>query len=96
MSEQTPWPDGITARYLTVAGATVDISHDMSLITDTEPNLSIAHCGGEGCEASHHERWSNYAYRSDNGSKGADREVGKWAQAHAAVCRALPKPEASA
>ena len=87
-----PWPDGVIARYLTVAGATVDISHDMHLLADTEPNLSIARCGGAGCEASHHELWTNYGYREDNGSKGADKEVGKWAQAHASECRALPRP----
>jgi hypothetical protein len=87
-----PWPDAVVARYLTVAGATVDVSHDTHLLTDTEPNLTIARCGGENCEASHHELWASYAYRNDNGSKGADREVGKWAQGHAETCRALPRP----
>jgi hypothetical protein len=91
-SYAAPWEPGVIARYLTVAGATVDVSHDMSLIVDTEPNLSIARCGGEGCEASHHERWSDYGYRTENGSKGADQEVGKWAQTHAEKCRALPRP----
>jgi hypothetical protein len=87
-----PWPEGVIARYLTVGGALVDVSHDMKLIDDTQPNLSIAHCGGEGCKASHHELWINYGYREDNGSRGADQEVGKWAQAHAETCRALPRP----
>lgn len=94
MSEQQPWPTGVIARYLTVGGATVDVSHDMHLITDTKPNLTLARCGGANCEASHHERWAPYAFRNDNGSKGANQEVGKWAQAHAETCRALPRPEA--
>lgn len=85
-----PWPDGTQARYLTVANALVDISHDTHLLADTEPDLSIARCGG--CEASHHEPWRDYSYRNDNGSRGADAEVGKWAQAHAETCRALPRP----
>lgn len=93
MSEQQPWPDAVIARYRTVGGALVDVSHDMSLIQDTEPNLSIARCGGENCDASHHQPWADFAYRADNGSKGADREVGKWAQAHAETCRALPRPQ---
>jgi hypothetical protein len=91
-----PWPDGVIARYLTVAGALVDVSHDMHLLTDTEPNLTIARCGGENCAANHHELWASYAYRNDNGSKGADQEVGKWAQAHASECRALPRPAVTA
>ncbi len=90
----TPWPDGIVARYLTVAGATVDIRHDMHLLTDTEPNTTIARCGG--CDAHHQEQWDPYAYRSNNGSSGADAEAGKWAQTHAAECRALPRPAVNA
>ena len=93
-AQPTEWPEGVIARYLTVGGATVDLRHDMALIGDTQPNLTIAHCGGENCAASHHEQWSTYAYRTDNGSRGADQEVGKWAQAHAAECRALPRPTA--
>jgi hypothetical protein len=93
-AQSAAWPEGVVARYVTLAGATVDVSHDMSLIQDTEPNLSIARCGGENCDASHHERWTDYGYRSDDGSRGADREVGKWAQAHAETCRALPRPTA--
>ena len=88
------WPEGVVARYLTVGGALVDVSHDMKLISDTEPNLTIANCGGENCAASHHELWTHYGYRTDNGSKGADQEVGKWAQAHAETCRVLPRPTA--
>ncbi|MDX2550149.1 hypothetical protein QA860_08185 [Streptomyces stelliscabiei] len=87
-----PWPDGVIARYLTVAGATVDVSHDMHYLADTEPNLTLARCGGEGCEATHTEKWGPYAYRNNNGSKGADQEVAKWAQVHASECRALPRP----
>ena len=86
----TPWPEATVARYLTVGGALVDISHDKHLTADTKPNLSIARCGG--CGASHHEPWRDYGFRTDNGSRGADTEAGKWAQAHAETCRALPRP----
>lgn len=90
-----PWPESVIARYLTIAGATVDLSHDMALIDDTKPNLTIARCGGEGCNATHFEKWAPYSYRANNGSTGADQEVGKWAQAHAETCRALPHPAAT-
>ncbi|QQM45162.1 hypothetical protein [Streptomyces liliifuscus] len=90
----TPWPEGVVARFVTVGGALVDVSHDMHLIVDTEPNLSIARCGGAGCDATHNEEWRDYSYRVDNGSSGADREASKWAQSHAEQCRALPLPTA--
>jgi hypothetical protein len=80
------------ARYLTVGGATVDIAHDTFYLYDTEPTASVASCGG--CAANHSERWTVYAYRCNNGSSGADAEAGKWAQAHAEQCRAMPKPTA--
>ncbi|MGW2720826.1 hypothetical protein [Streptomyces sp. NPDC001492] len=97
MSQQSsaatePWPNGVIARYLTVGGATVDLRHDMALIVDTEPNLTIASCGGGGCAATHTEKWGPYSFRTDNGSTGADQEVAKWAQGHAEKCRALPRP----
>ncbi|MFF6781411.1 hypothetical protein [Streptomyces sp. NPDC012510] len=95
MSEQQPWEPGVIARFLTVARATVDLSHDMHLITDTQPNLTIARCGGTGCGATHTEKWADYAYRTNNGSSGADTEASKWAQAHAETCRALPRPAAT-
>jgi hypothetical protein len=88
----TAWPEGTIARYLTVGGATVDISHDMYYLADTEPNTTIARCGGGGCAAHHQERWGPYADRLSNGSSGADAEARAWAQAHAETCRALPRP----
>lgn len=91
-----PWPTGVIARYLTVAGATVDISHDMFYLHDTEPNVTVASCGGESCDASLTEKWGQHAYRGNNGSSGADAEAGKWAQAHAEKCRALPLPVVNA
>lgn len=90
------WPEGVVARYLTVGGALIDIRHDMHLIQDTQPNLTLAECGGEGCHERHTERWSQYAYRNNNGSKSADAVVSGWAQAHAEKCRALPRPAVTA
>lgn len=88
-----PWPEGVAARYLTVGGALVDLRHDSLYIYETEPNLTIAQCGG--CDDSHTEKWAPHAFRSDSGSRGADSEAGTWAQAHAEKCRALPHPAVS-
>lgn len=91
-----PWPEGVVVRYPTkgaeISGLpiSVDIRHDEFSIYDTEPNITIAQCGG--CPANHQEKWAKYAYRTDNGSSGADTEVSKWAQSHAETCRAVPRP----
>lgn len=87
-----PWEPGIIARYLTVGGATVDISHDVLYLHDTEPNVTVARCGGEGCEKFLTEKWPPHAYRLNDGSSGADAEARAWAQSHAETCRAMPRP----
>jgi hypothetical protein len=89
MPQTTP---EIIARYLTVGGATVDIAHDTLYLADTEPNVSVARCGG--CAAYCNEEWGQYASTYDNGSSAADYEPRKWAQAHAEKCRAMPRPTA--
>ncbi|MFF2809352.1 hypothetical protein ACFVT2_19655 [Streptomyces sp. NPDC058000] len=93
ISTHTTWPEGLIARYLTVGGATVDVSHDTLYLADTEPNVTTASCEGAGCEAYHNEEWGQYAYRFNNGSSAADEQAGKWAQAHAEKCRAMPRPD---
>lgn len=90
ITTETVWPEGLIARYLTVGGATINISHDTLYLSDTEPSVTIAQCGG--CDARHNEEWGQYAYRYNSGSRAADEEVGKWAQAHAEKCRAMPRP----
>ncbi|MFD3906500.1 hypothetical protein HXS80_08340 [Streptomyces sp. CB04723] len=90
MTTQTPWPENTVARYLTVGGTTVDITHDTRYASDTKPNISHAQCNG--CPANTHSGWAAYADRWDNGSAGADSAACAWAQSHAETCRAMPKP----
>jgi hypothetical protein len=90
MTKTTAWPEGVIARYLTIGGATVDITHDTIYIDDIEPNVSTATCGG--CAASDNTEWASHASRYDNGSGWADRDARAWAQSHAETCRAMPKP----
>ncbi|MEU3078526.1 hypothetical protein [Streptomyces laurentii] len=68
-------PDRI--RYLTVAGTTVDITPKPQLDADAWESR----CNGCGVRQEHN-RW----YGKDSNLEDA-RE---WAQAHAAICRALP------
>ncbi|MFF9688971.1 hypothetical protein [Streptomyces sp. NPDC014623] len=93
MTTQTAtWPEGVIARYLTVGGATVDITHDTLTAEDTEPNVSVAACGG--CLAYTNREWRLRADRWDNGKVWSDEAAHAWAQSHAETCRAMPKPSA--
>ncbi|MFI9154517.1 hypothetical protein [Streptomyces sp. NPDC053367] len=67
-----PWPNGVIARYLTLAGATVDLRGGLSDTTSS--------CTGCG----------EYEYPN------SESYVRRRAQAHAEVCRALPRPKAHA
>lgn len=90
--QQAAWPEGVIARYLTVGGALVDVSHETLYVDDAKPNTTLARCGGAGCGSYNDEEWGRWADRFDNGSGAADSVVREWAQAHAETCRALPKP----
>ena len=73
----TPWPDGVHLRFGCLLGATVDIRLRTHDGAAGRPTRSAqAHC--TGC---------------DDG-RGYDDlgRVRDWAQEHAAMCRALPKP----
>ncbi|MEW1630812.1 hypothetical protein AB0387_26060 [Streptomyces sp. NPDC089173] len=90
MTTQTAWPENAIARYLTVGGATIDLTHDTLQADDTEPNVSIVHCGG--CLAYSSSEWRLHADQWGDGSNWADEAVRRWAQSHAETCRAIPKP----
>ncbi|MFI1165614.1 hypothetical protein ACH4UM_18865 [Streptomyces sp. NPDC020801] len=70
-----PWPDAVIARYLTVAGATVDITRDRN------PQWRCAACPGT----------SVGAYTGPFGTPFTLNAIHEQAQAHAEKCRALPR-----
>jgi hypothetical protein len=101
MTTQTPtaWPEGVIARYLTVGGATVDVTHRHTLPPDPEPFATLATC--TGCpaseERSHYRTYYNSGgflrdAKEEHEAEAADEQARAWAQAHAEKCRALPKP----
>lgn len=97
MQNASTWPDGVIARYLTVAGATVDLSLRLTLPPDPEPFATLATCTGcpETKEASHYRtRYSLYSGGSveEHDPSAAEAEAHEWAQKHAETCRALPRP----
>ena len=72
------WPEGVIARYLTVAEATVDIT------CNGNPHWSCTACPGT----------SRGAYTGPFGYPFTIDEIHEQAQAHAEKCRAMPKPTA--
>lgn len=75
----TPWPSDVTARYLTVGGASVDI-------TFAEHSTLTGACEADclGCGASDWDAHSQPIRTED--------EARTWAQQHAETCRAMPRP----
>lgn len=91
------------ARYLTVGGATVDLTEHPD---DPEP-ATLATC--TGCNAERTSTWylayfaaplgKNYpqqpATARSDARNHAEKEARAWAQQHASTCRAMPRPEAT-
>ncbi|MEU5325631.1 hypothetical protein [Streptomyces parvus] len=91
MSTQTAWPTGVIARYLTVGGATVDLTHRLTVHNPPKPFATLASCAG--CPAT--EEVSHYRTNwgdEDRDPDAADEDARIWAQEHAETCRAIPKP----
>jgi hypothetical protein len=76
------WREGIVARYLTVVGSTVDPTATVDVeIEDADPTqrLYVPRC--HGCNATSAVDFPDQV------------DAEKWAQDHAATCRAMPRPE---
>ncbi|MBV9026058.1 MAG: hypothetical protein JO362_20245 [Streptomycetaceae bacterium] len=88
---ETPWPDGVIARYLTAGGATVDIQHNRRYYDETALLDAVARCIGCGLT----EGFDDGDPRDLSASGILTMNVAAaraWAQAHAEKCRALPMP----
>lgn len=94
-TQTTAWPEGVIARYLTVGGATVDLTHRLTANNPPEPFATLATC--PGClaseEFSHYRMvWGLTSRYEKHLPELADSDARDWAQAHAEKCRALPAP----
>jgi hypothetical protein len=83
----TTWPEGVIGRYLTVGGATVDITCN----GDNEYAVYTPACTGCGHSNSH---WSEYpsGYTVEVVNRHTLERARAWAQSHAESCRAMPNP----
>lgn len=97
----TPWEPGVIARYLTVGGATVDLAHGNRTfptpdgIGETRNHTSAVCTGCPASEEFSHWRIVKRMTFDDKvrDPEAADSDARDWAQAHASVCRAMPRPE---
>ena len=96
----TTWPDGVTARYLTVGTATVDLTvvaqpykHQDGIVGSR--NATCTTCTGCGISENfshwriHQGTWSSWDVEDP---EGADQQARAWSQNHAEKCRAMPQP----
>jgi hypothetical protein len=95
----TPWPDGVIARYLTLAGSALareDLAVEIAYTSST--GWITATCAGCGTS----ERTDPGASIYDTPEEEQVRvekalpNARPWAQAHAEKCRALPRPAVTA
>ncbi|MEV8031403.1 hypothetical protein [Streptomyces sp. NPDC086182] len=89
MTEHTAaWPEGVVARYVTVAEALVDIWYDNGTLR--------TRCSGETCSwtvrKSTRVFYTDSAEERDEKIAAAVPALQPDAQAHAEKCRALPRP----
>ncbi|MFD3955904.1 MULTISPECIES: hypothetical protein [Streptomyces] len=95
MTMQTAWPENVIARYLTVGGATVDLTDQLNVLTPPQPYATLATCTGcpASSEHSHHRLvWGMTVQREEHHPEAAVQGAREWAQSHAETCRAIPKP----
>ena len=96
------WPEGVIHRYLTVAGEAlrdpsiaVNVTEEKSAVPEEEGYRSICSPCGEA-EFYDYGRTIEGLGRKYVSALDAERLARKWAQDHAAECRALPKPDGGA
>lgn len=81
----TAWPDGVIARYLTVAGSTVDVRKD---------DGADGTCYHNTCNGCGDRPMTFYGYGDDPSDRltQALNKARADAQGHAERCRAIPRP----
>lgn len=94
-----PWPEGVIARYLTVGGATVDLTRTRDPQDEDACEWDETRAACTGCTNASVERWDTRPYiqliSTEHAEQRATQLTRAWAQAHAEKCRALPSPEAA-
>lgn len=103
---ETTWPEGVIARYLTLAGEALRDPNLSVVITETGPRddeylyTTVARCAG--CGDDDRTAWPDgtYSYSDEfiptprhQAIAWAEHTAREWAQGHAEKCRAMTRPE---
>jgi hypothetical protein len=92
-------PSAVIAQYLTVGGATVDLTEESGYTHVTVLTETVAKCAG--CGERHVEEWGWDYWANKRGEEQpayqprgeyATPLARRWAQSHAEKCRAIPRP----
>ncbi|MFE9341335.1 hypothetical protein [Streptomyces sp. NPDC007063] len=88
------WPPGVIARYLTVAGALVDVRETGPRDDEGDVAATFAEC--HGCPQHEGREWNTHPRGAwltvSEAAAEAEYAARAWAQAHAEICRAMPLP----
>ena len=101
MSAETAWPEGVIARYVTVGGATVDLTVPASHTESYETDVACTGCPAKEVFSHYRTAYTVHAGigpRSEDvhDPDAANAKARKWAQSHAESCRAMPSPGGAA
>ncbi|MFI1161387.1 hypothetical protein [Streptomyces sioyaensis] len=77
---QAAWPEGVIARYITVAGVAL-ADPELAVEVTSFPAACCKGCGEDD------------AYDRSAAPYNSPRRARQWAQAHAEKCRAMPRPD---
>ncbi|MFE2497121.1 hypothetical protein [Streptomyces scopuliridis] len=94
-STQTAWPEGVIARYITIAGQS--LGNPELAVQITTPNDDVyAYATCSGCPARDTSDLvsADCLGGPDHARQANARYARQWAQAHAEKCRAMPRPTA--
>ncbi|MBO4271328.1 hypothetical protein [Microbispora triticiradicis] len=89
-TQNTAWPEGVIARYVTVGGATVDVTVEVY-----ESGYQVeATSTCTGCKDWDHDYQKRTSLQSsEDARRRAEENAREWAQSHAEKCRAMPRPQ---
>lgn len=90
---ETVWPAAVIARFLTKAAEILDEPITVDVVETQEGHQ--ARCNG--CQQASFDYTPEYALSVVDGracARPTDLQACEWAQSHAEVCRAIPRPTA--
>ncbi|MFF1916123.1 hypothetical protein ACFVYE_31965 [Streptomyces sp. NPDC058239] len=99
-TQTTTWPEGVIARYITVAGEALSDPSICTEVISHADDYDTARCTPCGSTATYDMEIARFLAKKRGGDPDClslaepSRLAWEWAQTHAEKCRAMPKPTA--